>query len=86
MNADERPNIMPKESIEEQSEPNNPISPADPLPIVEAGMPDPEQATSPVPIIEETAENTQPSERRHIVKSATLVMLANLGCSIMGMV
>jgi putative peptidoglycan lipid II flippase len=77
---------MPKESLEEQSEPNNPISAVEYLPIVGAGMPNPEQATSPVPIIEGTAENTQPSERRHIVKSATLVMLGNLGSSIMGMV
>ena len=77
---------MSKESIEEQSESNNPISAVESLPIVRAGMPDPEQASSPVPIIEETAEKALPSERRHIVKSATLVMLGNLGSSIMGMV
>jgi len=77
---------MPKESIEEQSEPNNPISPAEPLPIARAGMPDPEQVASPVPNIAEKAENALPSERRHIVKSATLVMLGNLGSSSMGMV
>jgi len=77
---------MPKESIEEQSESNNPISAVESLPIARAGMPDPEQAASPVPIIEETAEKALPSERRHIVKSATLVMLGNLGSSSMGMV
>src|SRR5712692_5906143 len=77
---------MPKESIEEQSESNNPISAVETLPIARAGMPDPEQAASPVPIIEETAEKALPSERRHIVKSATLVMLGNLGSSSMGMV
>ncbi len=77
---------MPKESIEEQSESNNPISAIESLPIARAGMPDPEQAASPVPIIEETAEKALPSERRHIVKSATLVMLGNLGSSSMGMV
>ena len=71
---------------EEQSEPNNPISAVEYLPIVEAGMPDPEQSASLVPIVEETAEKAVPSERRHIVKSATLVMLGNLGSSIMGMV
>ena len=71
---------------EEQSEPNNPISAVEYLPIVEAGMPDPEQSASLVPIVEETAEKVVPSERRHIVKSATLVMLGNLGSSIMGMV
>ncbi len=77
---------MPKESIEEQSEPNNPISAVEYLPIVEAGMPDPEQVASPVPNIAEKAENALPGERRHIVKSATLVMLGNLGSSSMGMV
>ncbi len=77
---------MPKESIEEQSESNNPISAIESLPIARAGMPDPEQAASPVPILEETAEKALPSERRHIVKSATLVMLGNLGSSSMGMV
>ncbi len=77
---------MPKESIEEQSESNNPISAVESLPIARAGRPDPEQAASPVPIIEETAEKALPSERRHIVKSATLVMLGNLGSSSMGMV
>src|SRR6266852_3618645 len=77
---------MSKESIEEQSESNNPISAVESLPIARAGMPDPEQAASPVPIIEETAEKALPSERRHIVKSATLVMLGNLGSSSMGMV
>jgi len=71
---------------EEQSEPNNPISAVEYLPIVEAGMPGPEQSASLVPIVEETAEKAVPSERRHIVKSATLVMLGNLGSSIMGMV
>src|SRR6266849_5125878 len=77
---------MSKESIEEQSESNNPISAVESLPIARAGMPDPEQAASPVPILEETAEKALPSERRHIVKSATLVMLGNLGSSSMGMV
>lgn len=71
---------------EEQSEPNNPISAVEYLPIVEAGMPGPEQSASLVPIVEETAEKAGPSERRHIVKSATLVMLGNLGSSVMGMV
>ncbi|HET8852198.1 MAG TPA: lipid II flippase MurJ, partial [Ktedonobacteraceae bacterium] len=77
---------MPKESLEEQSEPNNPIPAIEPLPKVKTGMPDPEQVASLVPIVEETAEKAVPSERRHIVKSATLVMLGNLGSSSMGMV
>lgn len=36
--------------------------------------------------LEETEEQNKPSERREIVKSATLVMLGNLGSSLMGMV
>jgi putative peptidoglycan lipid II flippase len=56
------------------------------VPIVEAGtagtMPEP----SPIPIAESIEGETLPGERRHIVKSATLVMLGNLGSSVMGMV
>jgi putative peptidoglycan lipid II flippase len=68
---------MAKDSVEKQPET---------VPIVSAGVPDPEQAASPIPIIEEATEVAEPSERRHIVKSATLVMLGNLGSSLMGMV
>jgi putative peptidoglycan lipid II flippase len=68
---------MAKDSVEKQPEA---------IPIVTAGAPETEQAASPVPIIAGAAEQTAPSERRHIVKSATLVMLGNLGSSIMGMV
>src|SRR2546421_8317241 len=39
-----------------------------------------------VPIVEIAEGETVPGERRHIVKSATLVMLGNLGSSVMGMV
>lgn len=45
-----------------------------------------EQTVSAIPLVEEALEATLPSERRHIVKSATLVMLGNLGSSLMGMV
>ncbi len=41
--------------------------------------------SAPFPVIEEPAEAV-PGERRHIVKSATLVMLGNLGSSLMGMI
>ena len=36
--------------------------------------------------VEEVAEKTVPSERREIAKSASLVMLGNLGSSVLGMV
>ncbi len=39
-----------------------------------------------VPIIEGPSEKAAPSERREIAKSASLVMLGNLGSSVMGMV
>src|SRR2546425_8808568 len=68
---------MAKDSVEKQPEA---------IPIVTAGAPETEQAPSPVLIIEGAAEQAAPSERRHIVKSATLVMLGNLGSSVMGMV
>ena len=68
---------MAKDSVEKQPEA---------IPIVTAGAPETEQAPSPVPIIEGAAQQAAPSERRHIVKSATLVMLGNLGSSVMGMV
>jgi putative peptidoglycan lipid II flippase len=45
-----------------------------------------EALSTPEPIVEVVSEPAQPSERRQIVKSATLVMLGNLGSSIMGMV
>ncbi len=71
---------MAKDSIEESK------IEIEAVPFVEAGaagsMPEP----LPIPIEENTAEETLPGERRHIVKSATLVMLGNLGSSVMGMV
>jgi putative peptidoglycan lipid II flippase len=69
---------MAKDSVEKQQ--------PETVPIASAGMPDPEQTVSPLPVIEEATEVAEPSERRHIVKSATLVMLGNLGSSLMGMV
>jgi putative peptidoglycan lipid II flippase len=71
---------MAKDSIEESK------IEIEAVPLVEAGaagsMPEP----LPIPIGESIAEESLPGERRHIVKSATLVMLGNLGSSVMGMV
>src|SRR5690348_15759106 len=54
------------------------------LPIAMAGIPVPE-AEPALDLVVQT-EQARPSERREIVKSATLVMLGNLGSSVMGMV
>ena len=71
---------MAKDSIEESK------TQMEAVPFIEAGtagtMPEP----SPIPLEEGSAQETVPGERRHIVKSATLVMLGNLGSSVMGMV
>jgi putative peptidoglycan lipid II flippase len=71
---------MAKDSIEESK------TQMEAVPFIEAGtagtMPEP----SPIPLEESSTQETLPGERRHIVKSATLVMLGNLGSSIMGMV
>ena len=58
------------------------------VPVVQAGGAETAPEAAPIPLIEgETASGeTLPGERRHIVRSATLVMLGNLGSSLMGMV
>jgi len=66
---------MTKDSLEKEPET---------IPIVIAAAPEQETATAPVVI--EPATQTQASERREIARSASLVMLGNLGSSIMGMV
>jgi len=66
---------MAKDSVEKEPEI---------IPIVIAAVPEQEAATAPVVI--EPATQTQASERREIARSASLVMLGNLGSSIMGMV
>ena len=49
--------------------------------------PDATVAPLPAPIATtDVAEQVAPSERRQVVKSASLVMLGNLGSSVMGMV
>src|SRR5712692_500310 len=66
---------MAKDSVEKQPEA---------IPAVMAGTP--EQEISATPLVTEPAGGTRTSERREIAKSASLVMLGNLGSSIMGMV
>src|ERR1700686_2854078 len=56
------------------------------VPVAVAGAPAADEAMSPIPVVENTGVETSSSERRHIVRSATLVMLGNLGSSVMGMV
>lgn len=45
-----------------------------------------EEATTPVAVIEEVPAHPPVTERRHLVKSAALVSLGNLGSSLLGMV
>ncbi len=66
---------MAKDSAEKQPEA---------IPAVMAGTP--EQEMSATPLVTEPAGEIRTSERREIAKSASLVMLGNLGSSIMGMV
>ena len=80
---------MAKDSVEEQSETQKTPSNIEAIPVTRAGTPDVGQAPEPLPVAEKAgAEKTEASsgERRHIVKSASLVMLGNLGSSVMGMV
>lgn len=55
-------------------------------PLATVGTPAAETLSIPEPVVDVSEEQGQPSERRQIVKSATLVMLGNLGSSVMGMV
>jgi putative peptidoglycan lipid II flippase len=71
---------MAKDSIEESK---NDI---EAVPVVTAGTAGTTPEPSPIPLEESAAGETLPGERQHIVKSATLVMLGNLGSSVMGMV
>src|SRR5215467_4000811 len=69
---------MAKESVENQSEPTVEVESIPP-----SEKPEIEQTELTLLLAEEEAA---PSERRQIAKSATLVMLGNLGSSVMGMV
>ena len=71
---------MAKDSIEESK--NELVA----VPVVTGGTAGTVPELLPVPLTEIAEGETVPGERRHIVKSATLVMLGNLGSSVMGMV
>src|SRR5436305_2805753 len=75
---------MAKKSMENQSESTESVQAIEAIPLAIAGVV--EQDQSPELIVEESPEQPLSSERRHIAKSATLVMLGNLGSSLMGMV
>src|SRR6266581_6777012 len=75
---------MAKKSIENQPESTESAQNIEVLPLAIAGIVEQDQA--PELILEASPEQPLISERRHIAKSATLVMLGNLGSSIMGMV
>jgi putative peptidoglycan lipid II flippase len=75
---------MAKESVENQPESSESTQAVESLPLAIAGVV--EQDVSTELIIEESTEQSLSSERRHIAKSATLVMLGNLGSSVIGMV
>ncbi len=71
---------MAKDSIEESK------NELEVVPVVTGGTAGTVPELVPVPLAEIAEGETVPGERRHIVKSATLVMLGNLGSSVMGMV
>src|SRR6516162_10436548 len=75
---------MSKKSIENQPESTESSPAIEVLPLSIAGVV--EQDQSPDLIVEITPDQPRISERRHIAKSASLVMLGNLGSSVMGMV
>ncbi|HET9920973.1 MAG TPA: lipid II flippase MurJ [Ktedonobacteraceae bacterium] len=88
---------MAKDSVEEQSKAEQAQSHIEAIPVANAGLPGDAEGNlpEPLPVTEASPEIAQaaeigeaapPSERRHIVKSASLVMLGNLGSSVMGMV
>ncbi|HVB59972.1 MAG TPA: lipid II flippase MurJ, partial [Ktedonobacteraceae bacterium] len=74
------------ESRSELSEKDEAQAIVDLIPLVETDQNIMEQEPLPIAMIEETSGEAAPGERRHIVKSATLVMLGNLGSSLAGMV
>src|SRR5947209_1707741 len=71
---------MAKDSIEESK------TGMEAVPVVNAGTAGTTPELSAIPLGESAAGETLLGERQHIVKSATLVMLGNLGSSVMGMV
>jgi putative peptidoglycan lipid II flippase len=80
---------MAKDSLPSQSASGQNQPGIEAVPVFTQGVVESEPEALPPPIAEETREEGEqalPGERRHIVKSATLVMLGNLGSSAMGMV
>jgi putative peptidoglycan lipid II flippase len=75
---------MGKESVENQQESSESTQAVESVPLAIAGVVEQDVPTQ--LIIAESTEQSLASERRHIARSATLVMLGNLGSSAMGMV
>src|SRR2546430_9891186 len=75
---------MPKKSVENQPEFTESVQAVESVPLAIAGAV--QQDRSPEIIVEESLDQPLTSERRHIAKSASLVMLGNLGSSVIGMV
>ncbi|HXL37103.1 MAG TPA: lipid II flippase MurJ, partial [Ktedonobacteraceae bacterium] len=75
---------MAKKSIEDQPESTDSSQSIEVLSQARAGVVKQDQSSD--LIVEASPEQPLVSERRHIAKSASLVMLGNLGSSIMGMV
>lgn len=77
---------MAKDSIPSQSALEQSHSDIEAVPLVTGGAAETAPEPIPIPMAPEAGSDALPGERRHIVKSATLVMLGNLGSSVMGMV
>src|SRR5579871_1752052 len=77
---------MPKESIDNQSESLEKTQEhnVESIPLISGGLP--EQSEPVVSVAEEANGASGGSERRQIARSASLVMLGNLGSSVLGMV
>src|SRR5579872_5443884 len=74
---------MPKESIDNQPGSTEKMNAVESVPLITGGL-----AEQNEPVVEAGEENeaTGGSERRQIARSASLVMLGNLGSSALGMV
>ncbi|HEY6541845.1 MAG TPA: lipid II flippase MurJ [Ktedonobacteraceae bacterium] len=77
---------MPKESIDNQPEFVEKMHEheVESIPLISGGLP--EQSEPVLPVAEEARGAAGGSERRQIARSASLVMLGNLGSSVLGMV
>jgi putative peptidoglycan lipid II flippase len=75
---------MPKESIDNQPSSTKKIGEVESIPLISGGLP--EQTEPVLPVEEEANSTAMGSERRQIARSASLVMLGNLGSSVLGMV